>query len=115
MNKKNYTLRESALTYIFVLLALFCASLLVMNLVSTVAQSTGQDINVVVNENWVKYINIASAPIALFFVYLVFNFGFLGMTHSSKIIIQALKICLDMFYTIPHISSNCNISIKCHF
>ena len=74
MNKKNYTLRESALTYIFVLLALFCASLLVMNLVSTVAQSTGQDINVVVNENWVKYINIASAPIALFFVYLVFNF-----------------------------------------
>lgn len=74
MDKKSYSLKESALTFIFVLIAVFATSILMINIISVVSSSTGVDINIVYQYEWISYLNMFLSAFLFLVVYLALNF-----------------------------------------
>ena len=69
--KKSFNLKDSALAFLISLLGVLCASFIVLNIITTVSQSTGQDAIAVQNLNWVMYVNMFLSEIIFLIAFAV--------------------------------------------
>ncbi|MBQ3214421.1 MAG: CPBP family intramembrane metalloprotease [Clostridia bacterium] len=91
MDKKSYSLKESALAFIFVLIAVFATSILMINIVGVVSSSTGVDVNIVYKYEWITYLNMFLSAFLFFVVYLAMNF----FKRKDFVVASKLKVKFD--------------------
>lgn len=69
--KKTFNLKDCALAFLLSILGVLCASFLLINLITTVAESSGQDVSIVQNEEWILYINMFLSEIIFLITFAV--------------------------------------------
>lgn len=69
--KNTFNLKDSALAFLLSILGSLCASFLIINIITTVSQTTGQDAAAVQNFDWILYINMFLSEAVFFIVFAV--------------------------------------------
>ena len=85
--KKSFNLKDSALAFLLSILGALCASFLLINLITMVAESSGQDASVVQNEEWILYINMFLSEV----IFLI-TFAVVCMVSKTKNFMTVSKI-----------------------
>lgn len=69
--KKSFNLKDSSLAFLLCILGALCASFIVLNIITTVSQTTGQDAATVQNIDWILYINMFLSEVIFLIVFAV--------------------------------------------
>lgn len=107
--KKTYSLKESAITYIFSLVAVFGGSIFMTNLVSVVASIQNADINKVFASQWVSYVNMFLSATLFLLVYICLN----AFKKKDFKVASKLKVKFDYKIFIPVIFLSVVIMLAC--
>ena len=92
MQKSNYTLKESAVTFIFTLIAVFCASIFMSNLLGVISATTQVDVAIVATYSWLNYINMVLSVLVFILVYIILN----AVKKKDFVVASKLKFKFDL-------------------
>lgn len=73
-NKNNYTTKDSAMMFLFTVIAVFCFSIFMSNLIGVISGLTQVDINIVASYKWVNYLNMFLSAVIFLLVFIIYNF-----------------------------------------
>lgn len=73
--KKSFNLKDSALAFLLCLIGVLCASFLMLNIMTAVVESTGQDISIVQNKDWILYLNMFLSEAVFVIVFAIVCFA----------------------------------------
>ena len=72
--KDKYTTKDSAMMFLFSVIAVFCFSIFMSNLIGVISGLTQVDINIVASYKWVNYLNMFLSAVIFALVFVIFNF-----------------------------------------
>lgn len=107
--KKTYSLKESAITYIFSLIAVFCGSIFMLNMASVIASLQGVDVNEAFASEWASYLSMFVSALVFLLVYIGMN---LFKKKDFKIA-SRIKVKFDYKIFIPVIFLSAIIMLAC--
>ena len=92
MQKTNYTLKESAITFIFTLIAVFSVSIFMSNLLGVISATTQTDVAIVATYSWINYLNMGLSSLVFVLVYIILN----GVKKKDFVVASKLKFKFDL-------------------
>ena len=91
-NKNNYTTKDSAMMFLFSVIAVFCFSIFMSNLIGVISGLTQVDINIVASYKWVNYLNMFLSAVVFLLVFVIYNF----VKKKDFIVATKLKVKFDL-------------------
>ena len=91
-NKNNYTTKDGAMMFLFSVIAVFCFSIFMSNLIGVISGLTQVDINIVASYKWVNYLNMFLSAVVFLLVFVIYNF----VKKKDFVVATKLKVKFDL-------------------